>query len=273
MQLPDGVTRQDIVRRLVGAYLAGADEIGVRGRGRLDPEVRRVVRETARDLVGVEILEESSDYITLQDLVGISEMDLRKTVTRMHRIARIMLDDALEAVRNNDNALAQDVRSRDDEVDRLEWMVSKQMHALLDQPRLAARLQTRPAEALNMFLVARTLERMSDHASKICLNLLELEHTAPPNVLNAIMEQAAKVQHVWDEAFGALKAVDFERGSAAVDEGKAAAPWRAGFTHELRHLDPVIVGPLSLIADSVDRVRAYAIDIAEIALNHTFQVA
>ena len=270
--VPDGSSPENVVRRLVGAYLAGADEILVRSPGRLDPALRQTVRMLTRDLVGVEILEETADGLVLQDLVGVSEMDLRKTVTRMHRIARLMFDEALTAFKARDTPLARDVTDRDDELDRLEWMVSKQMHALLEQPRLAARLNVRPAEALNYFLVTRSIERMGDHASKICKNVVALgEETVPAVIVESVVKQADIVRGVWDEAFAAMKKPDFEQGAAAVDAGKAAAVWRAGFSNSLRGLGPDAVSALTLVADSIDRTRGYAIDIAEVAMNHTFQ--
>lgn len=271
LELPDLAKKEDVVRRLVGAYLAGSDDIIIRSPGRMGPEVRETIRQTSRDLVGVEILEESANSVTLQDLVGVSEMDLGKTVTRMHRMACIMFDDAMTAFHEQNPDLATDVTGRDDELDRLEWLVSKQMHALLEQPRLAARMQVRPAQALNLFLVSRTLERMGDHASKICRNVRLLEPRVPEAIVKSYLDQAQVVRAVWDEGFAALKRNDFEQGSRAVDDGKKAAAWRAEISQELRDEDPGIVGPLTLIADSIDRTRGYAIDIAEVAMNQTFQ--
>ncbi len=267
--LKDPARENDLVRGLVGAYLAGADIIHLQSRGRMDPKVRDIVRVTIRDLVGVEILEETADSITLQDLVGVSEMDLRKTVTRMHRIAGLMFDEALQAFSGKDLVLARAVTARDDELDRLEWHVSKQMHALLEQPRLAARLQIRPAEALNLTLVARSLERVGDHASKICKNLPDED--VPATIIEEVCRQAEMVKRLWEEAFAALKRDDFDQGSAAVDLGKNAATWKAGFSQLLQDLPGDLAEPLTIIADSVDRVRGYAIDIAEIAMNQTFQ--
>ncbi len=269
LDIPDPVTDEIIVRKLVGAYLAGADEIRLRSKGRMDPKVRQTVRATIRDLVGVEILDEGSDDVTLQDLVGVSDMDLRKTVTRMHRIAGIMFADAMAAFAELDHTLAEDVSGRDDELDRLEWHVSKQMHALLEQPRLAARLQVRPAEALNYYLVARALERMGDHASKICKQIPELSEV-PDGVARSIIEQAGKVREFWERGFSSLKKRDFDGASAAVDEGKELNAWKREFTGMLSNLGPHMVAHLTIIADSVDRMRGYAIDIAETAMNHTF---
>jgi phosphate uptake regulator len=244
--MPDAASEEEVVRRLVGAYLAGADEIHVRSSHKMDPKVRQVIRDITRDLVGVEILEESSSAMVLQDLVGVADMDLRKTLTRMQRIARIMYDDAIAALQARDPAGAKDVAQRDDELDRLLWMVSKQMHALLEQPRLAAKLAVRPAEALNLFLAARSLERMGDHAAKIGLNVTALEgHTVPKPVLDALVQQATTVRAVWDDAFASLKRPDFTQASAAADRGEAAAAWRGSFPNLVRGLDHETVGPLT----------------------------
>jgi len=272
VDLPESPQSEEVVRRLVGAYLAGADEIHVKSATRMDARVRQAVRDVSRALVGVEIVEESAHGMMLHDLVGVADMDLRKTLTRMQRIARLMYDDALKALDLRDATLAADVRKRDDELDRLLWMVSKQMHALLEQPRMAARLSARPAEALNLFLAARSLERMGDHAAKICTNLIALEgHDVPRPVVQAILDQAHAMSAIWDDAFSSLKRPDFLQASRAADAGEAASKWRAGFPTMVRGLPPETVGPLTLIADSIDRTRGYAIDIAETAMNQTYQ--
>ena len=274
VSLPALPSEEEVVRRLVGAYLAGADEIHIRSANKMDPKVRQIIRDITRDLVGVEILEESASAMTLQDLVGVADMDLRKTLTRMQRIARIMYDDAVMALQARDIEAAKSVAQRDDELDRLLWMVSKQMHALLEQPRLAAKLSVRPAEALNLFLAARALERMGDHAAKMCENIVELKgDTVPKAVIESLVAQADTVRKIWDDAFTSLKRPDFDTASAAADRGEAAAKWRKTFPNLVRGLDHESVGPLILIADSIDRTRGYAIDLAETAMNQTFQSA
>ncbi|HEX2066165.1 MAG TPA: phosphate uptake regulator PhoU, partial [Candidatus Thermoplasmatota archaeon] len=239
VHLPEAPAAEEVVRRLVGAYLAGADEIVVRSPGRMEARTRQAVRDISRALVGVEILEEGPQTMTLQDLVGVADMDLRKTLTRMQRIARLMFDDALRALEARDAGLAADVRRRDDELDRLLWMVSKQMHALLEQPRLAAKLNARPAEALNLFLAARSLERMGDHAAKMCANLIALDgHLLPDSVVADITGHAHHVRQLWDDAFASLRRPDFAQASQAADAGEAASAWRARFPTLVKGLPP-----------------------------------
>jgi phosphate uptake regulator len=272
VDLPDNPPHEEVIRRLVGAYLAGADEIQVRSPGKMDPKVRDIIRSVSRSLVGVEIQDEGAQSLTLMDLVGVADMDLRKTLTRMQRIARLMFDDAMKALESRDASAAKDVARRDDELDRLLWMVSKQMHALLEQPRLAAKLSVRPAEALNLFLAARALERIGDHATKLCNNVIQLDgHKISKEILDSVTAQAHTVRALWDDAFSSLKRPDFVQASRAADAGEEAAKWRAAFPNLVRGLPNETVGPLTLIADSIDRTRGYAIDLAETAMNQTYQ--
>ena len=86
-----------------------------------------------------------------------------------------------------------------------------------------------------------------------------------------VPHETRRVRKIWDDAFTSLKRPDFEQASAAADRGETAAKWRKSFPNLVRGLDHESVGPLVLIADSIDRTRGYAIDLAETAMNQTFQ--
>src|SRR5688572_31507457 len=113
---------------------------------------------------------------------------------------------------------------------------------------------------------------MGDHAAKMCQNIVELKgDTVPKAVIESLVAQADTVRKIWDDAFTSLKRPDFDQASAAADRGEEAAKWRKTFPALVRGLDSESVGPLVLIADSIDRTRGYAIDLAETAMNQTFQ--
>src|SRR2546425_13187943 len=84
----------------------------------------------------------------------------------MHLIVRAMHEDALEALRTHDEALARDVAQRDQDVDRLYWMVAKQYNiahtAGAPPPNAASKI-----ELHNSRLIAKLLERIGDHAERI----------------------------------------------------------------------------------------------------------
>src|SRR5437867_3421075 len=90
------------------------------------PFVRKVAREFSHMVIGPEVIEESRNAVVIQDLSDTAELSAEKCLRRMHLIVRAMHEDALEALRTHDEALARDVAQRDQDVDRLYWMVAKQ---------------------------------------------------------------------------------------------------------------------------------------------------
>src|SRR5580658_3295126 len=118
--------REHLLRKLIGAYISGFGLIEVRFPPDRGPFVRRVAREFCRLVIGPEVIEESRNSLVIQDLSDASELSSEKCLRRMHLTVRAMLDDAIMALKKSDGALSHDVVLRDQDVDRLYWMVAKQ---------------------------------------------------------------------------------------------------------------------------------------------------
>jgi phosphate transport system protein len=79
----------------------------------------------------------------------------------MARLAQDMVRDALNAFVNGDDALARDVCQRDDQVDRLNDQVFRELLTYMMQDAGTI------ARAVDLILVGRHLERIADHATNI----------------------------------------------------------------------------------------------------------
>src|SRR2546430_9590732 len=118
--------RDHLLRKLIGAYIGGFNFIEIRFRPELGPFVRRVARDFSRMVIGPEVIEETRNSVVIQDLSDTAELSAEKCLRRMHLTVRAMHEDAIAALRTRDDALARDVAQRDQDVDRLYWMVAKQ---------------------------------------------------------------------------------------------------------------------------------------------------
>ncbi|OLC76237.1 MAG: phosphate transport system regulatory protein PhoU, partial [Acidobacteria bacterium 13_1_40CM_4_65_8] len=83
-------------------------------------------------------------------------------ITQMSEITRGMVHDALEAFNQEDTEKARTVLKNDDDVDRLYNETFSDL--LADTSDDADRL----SRSMNLILVARSLERIADHATNIC---------------------------------------------------------------------------------------------------------
>src|SRR5437773_10954634 len=97
-----------------------------------------------------------------------------------------MHEDALQALRNQDDALARDVSQRDQDVDRLYWMVAKQYN-LAQTPGGAAPASKGKEELHNYRLIAKLFERNGDHAERIAPTYPALsDRGLDPNLLKEL---------------------------------------------------------------------------------------
>jgi phosphate uptake regulator len=76
-------------RNIISAYLYGYGRIEFSSK-RILAEQKQVIRKVCYILIGPEIIEESSDFVVIQDLLNPNELPIKKGVNRMILIAGSM---------------------------------------------------------------------------------------------------------------------------------------------------------------------------------------
>jgi phosphate uptake regulator len=258
--------RELLQRDIISLYIAGYDLLILRG-DRIRPETRRAVREIAQTLVGLEILEETHGTILLQCFLNVRDFPVERTLRRISAITLEMLADAVSAFTQRDEELAKDVVERDDDVDRLELVVARQLSLLLRDLLLEEEVGVPKLHFFYHHAVAKQLERIADHAVKISEATLALTSAPREPIVKRVLELSETTQNV---VVGAVEAF-MARDSAAANGVLAQ---RAGGERlfELARISamadqPEDAHPISIVMDSLLRVREYGYNIAETALN------
>ncbi|WP_276253390.1 phosphate uptake regulator PhoU [Halomontanus rarus] len=257
-----------LTRAVMTMYVSGFDIISLEA-GRITTDQRRAIRSATQGLVGVEVLEETTDSVVIQDLLDSSELSIVNAVTRMRLIAQSMLEDAVRALVENDDDIARDVIERDDDVDRLWLVVSRIFRATLRSPRAAEELGVPREDCFDFHSSARQLERVADHAVKI--STLALKHDdIPEGVADALAELQNDAFDILEKSMDALFADNSaeanELGHAAREAVLEIDEHTRTIDEMLRDLDPVQAQSLGLIIDSLSRSADYGGNIAETAL-------
>src|SRR5271169_771068 len=111
-----------VTNDVTGAYLMGSNAIRIEGRRVISREDRGKLKAAVTRLVGLEIVDEDAKNMTLQFLLDPAALDPEKIVRRMASLISGMLRDSAEGARH-DRALLAQVGERDDEVDRLYFLL------------------------------------------------------------------------------------------------------------------------------------------------------
>jgi phosphate transport system protein len=101
-----------------------------------------------------------------KDILNIGEVELPVDFAAMGEYAARMIRTSLQALLDGDARLADTVREMDDEIDRMNRRAHADLLALIEKkPELTQ-------QAMNGILVAKNLERISDHASNIATDVI-----------------------------------------------------------------------------------------------------
>jgi len=162
-------------REIVGKYLLGFDIIRVEAKRRIRFEARDVVKKTVGRLIGLEIVEEDYSSIVLQCLLDPSGFPPEKILRRGYAIAAGMHRDVVNALVGGDVHLAKSVIARDEEVNRLYFLLVRILRTITQNPSLSGKLGIRPIECLDYRLVASLVEAIGDECVQAALKTVELK--------------------------------------------------------------------------------------------------
>ena len=266
----DSSDMETLFRKFIGAYLAGYDLIEIQSKERLSPTVRQGIRRMIQGLIGLEIIDETNNSVKVKDLLDSSDLSLVQGLRRMYVITRGMNRDAINALQNHDCELAEDVELRDDEVDKFYWMIAKQYNLVLNDMFFADKLGVKPQEVLGYLLVARSIERIADHAKKLASNVQHLK--VKTDIMSKIAETSDEILREFDDAINAFHRNTFEHANMVLNKTEIIRKKTLELTQQIvsLKLDPESIVSLAYIVDSLERTRAYILDIAETAINHQF---
>lgn len=261
-------TKEHLTRKLIGAYLAGYSIVEVRGKERLSLEIKRAVKEISRMVIGPEVIEETSNTVVLHDLSDPIELPQEKCVRRMHLIVGSMHKDAIIALAEMDEALADDVIDRDADVDRLYWMAVKQHNLIMSNRKLSERIGVDIFGSTALMLAARAVERIGDHAEKIANNVtLAVQNKTKLGKTADIGELSARSLAALDRAMEAFFKKDIRAANVLIDDAQVLAQDCQNRMNDLRAPGNAAAVTLASVLDSIARTTMYAMDIAEVAIN------
>jgi phosphate uptake regulator len=160
-----------VTNDVTGAYLLGYDVIKVVGSKVISREDRAVLKDTIGRLVGLEIMDEDSKRMTMQFLLEPTAIIPERIVRRMSGLLDGMLKDTAEALAKGDSKLLALVGERDDEVDRLYFLLVRATRAAIVRPDVAERYGLSPVDLLDYRVLASFLESIGDAVTELSRKL------------------------------------------------------------------------------------------------------
>lgn len=254
-------------REITGRYLLGFDIMEISGGTRLPPEISEKVRNNVRRLIGLEIVEEDAYKIVLQCLLEPSALPPEKIMRREHLLASSMHRDVLTAFNEGNSPLARSIIERDEEVDRLYFLLVRLLRMIVLKPGLSEKLGLSMIDCLDYRLMASYIEAIADYSQEIAKNVIEFSRTSlPKKILQALNKLGELSYNMNQDAFKALISRDLSLIENVLNKEKSSK----GI---IRELDELLTGKsfevisyASSVASALTKICDYSVDLADLVI-------
>ncbi|MCK4309869.1 MAG: AbrB/MazE/SpoVT family DNA-binding domain-containing protein [Methanomicrobia archaeon] len=257
----------NIMREITAKYMCGYDTISIVSEGNIDHSDRRIIKDVLKTLSGYEIVDEKNREITICNLLDPSELPTKKAMKRQFFVATSMQKDFLKSFLTNDPELARDVIQRDFEVDRLYFLVVRQLRTAIIDTSFAEKINVTPMECLDLRIVAKNIEQIADNIENNCINFGEIDYSSlNPKIFENVKKMSDLLIEIFQSSWDALEKKDFEKADRVLGMKKDLETLKKGLDEdilELKGKDSIYMGN---IIENLAKIGELGIDIADIVI-------
>lgn len=263
------VSSDALSRLIIAFYLVGYDTIKIRLDRKDHLPYRKNVRNILDYLIGIEIVEDTNDSMTLEIMVDYKRMATMQLLQRMYSINRSMLLDLGKALKTADIGLAKDVIIREREIDRLYFLVVRQLKSAVENHQVSEKLGIEnPKDCLGYRIIVKVLERIADHIENITKSYILLSDMQKDARFDEIVELNKSIVIIFERSVKSLFSRDVVQAETIFQELKKIKVTCSDISNRLLQPENIQSAILQkTMLDSLDRIASYSGDIAEIAIN------
>ncbi|MCW4006522.1 MAG: phosphate uptake regulator PhoU [Candidatus Bathyarchaeota archaeon] len=260
-----------IIREAISAYLVGYNILHIKSQNKqpLSSKLRNHLKTFARHyLVGTEIVTDTPTDLTLQVLLNYPDLTVTSALSRMSIIAASMHREAILSLKNLDYAAAKAVIETDREVNRFSLYIVRLLKLAVLNSRVVKEIGlNNPRDCLGYRLIAKSVERTADHATKIAENVLLLKDPVSIELLEKIVQMSNLAVAMFENTMMALFKRDYKLAESVIEKTKEVHKLEKAAVLSFQNVEIEEIANLRLIIESVRRTAEYASDISEVVLN------
>jgi phosphate uptake regulator len=278
---------QSTCRKLRALYVVSTELIHIRFKGGGDfSKHKGAIRDLARNtLLGSEIIDETSNEMTLQILITHPAFPVETAIRRMAILALLANHDAILALKNiNQGSLIQSVIDGYNDVNRLNLYVVRQLKFGIERNLFKELGFKTPKEFLSYRIVTNNITSIADNAVNIASNVLMLKNLLESKTLflkepvdeevhSQILKFNSLAHKSFEESLKALLQRNYEHADKMITESESSTAFENDLINLMfsKKLDPNVSSIFRLILDGSRRVVEYSRNVAEVTLHRTIE--
>jgi phosphate uptake regulator len=253
---------------ITASYLQGHDVTEILSKDKILPDQKRWVRQAVEGLIGVEIAEDYSDRIILQNLIEPSRFGIEKLLERFSITAKAVFQDAIKAFIENDLTLAQDAFERGEESTKLYRLLMRLALLAARNKKIRDEMKAGDFSTVAVRIIAiRELGRIAYYAMRIAQHVGEIEKKLDQDVIALIQKMTRITIEMQEQAFAALGNKDLSQAASVIDRmGQVRKLYENAHTLVVKESNQRTSLALFLIIRDIRAIAGYAVALADDAV-------
>ena len=262
-----------LMRLIIGGYNRGCDSIEIVSKHAISENHRREINDANNTLMGMGIVESTSNRVVLQSVIETSKFPVAPLLKRFYVLVSSMNQEALRALNDKDKSLATSIIQRENEVDKLYWLMGRQIvSAQHDRNVLKKVGLTGVSEVVLHIVVFPRIKAVSDYSLDIANNQIAMDKNGISGAdLQKIIRLGNMANKIFSNACEAFFKRDISLANNAVESFEPFEKMRDELSVDLcpRIKDGHLAMSLSNIIRDLRGIAAYSKFIAEVTIDNS----
>ncbi|MFX0098913.1 MAG: PhoU domain-containing protein [Candidatus Hodarchaeota archaeon] len=266
----DDITDERLLFRiLVGTYIMGYNVINITSKSRLDVGITKTVKSFIDDSIGLEIIQENQNSLKIKDLLNPADLSFNDWIERISNLVKNRFIDALVSLKDGDEEIANSVINRDNEVNRLRWLIARQHNIFSKNLILAEKLEMDQKKIADYSSISRIIERVGDHAVHVAKNnLILIDKKIKPDLIERIQKNGNGAVKIFTRSVKAFFDQDIHEANRIIEDTADIISNCEQIGNLGLELESEAAIAVNAIAESIRRCVEYSTDLGEYIINY-----
>lgn len=256
---------EPLIRDIIGCYVGGYRTIEVTS-GHMSSAQKKDLHQIVNKLIGPEILEETINKVVIQDLLSSEELQAERALKRIRTVVKSMIQDSISALLDCNKELAIDVIQRDNDVDRLNLLISRQFTEILRSGSVKQETLN-SITAFTYMQAASNLERIADHASRIAEVASQCDSALPTEMAEEVSRLESVFGSLIDDSLSYLLQTNSGKANELIDKTREIQKRVQLIANSSGAKDQSEMLVRLVVASSIERMLDYIMNIGELTIN------
>lgn len=193
-----------IARIITGIYIIGHETLEIISSKGFESSQLSEIRQIIQRLTGMSVVEQDMHHVVIKNFVDPTRFPTNGLLRRVYIITSWMQEASIQALKENRKNLANEVIHMENEVDRIYWLVVRQMLLAIKDKTVEKKIGIE--SSLNIVgdrTIAKVLEKIGDYSENIANEVIKILDAGimPSNSIVASIEKIFnKIHNIYSES-------------------------------------------------------------------------